>query len=348
MEKQQYNKTLKLEKTVLKLKEASEKNERKLCLLKDQCLATMEYQCHLLTCLNDLRCQQIAELQERLNFFTMNLGQITQQLIFVNNRLEHDGDFDNRALPHQRQHKHGILDRLALELRCGICSEIMVFATTLNCMHTFCQYCVAQWKNESPAAGCPVCREPTTFERRNFLVDNMIAIMVSLYSEDEKISRKELVKQQEELHRNLLAAGLRTPESNNPFYRITDRGLVLGEMQIGELATNNEASESFQPSPMITRNFIQNTTQTRGRHDNRRRNHYARLLVNIGRRRISRNSQHPIPPCSSDNVQTPNVSIVSSTSELSSRIGETALALTLLYIGVILFLYYTLHNLLFL
>lgn len=63
-------------------------------MLKDQCLATMEYQCHLLTCLNDLRCQQIAELQERLNFFTMNLGQITQQLIFVNNRLEHDGDFD--------------------------------------------------------------------------------------------------------------------------------------------------------------------------------------------------------------------------------------------------------------
>lgn len=134
-----------------------------------------------------------------------------------------------------------------------------------------------------------------------------------------------------------------------------------------------KASESFQPSPMITRNFIQNTTQTRGRHDNRRRNHYARLLVNIGRRRISRNSQHPMsvdifcsfmdtdktfrastnflhtsPPCSSDNVQTPNVSIVSSTSELSSRIGETALALTLLYIGVILFLYYTLHNLLFL
>ncbi|KAK4011294.1 hypothetical protein OUZ56_020408 [Daphnia magna] len=78
---------------------------------------------------------------------------------------------------------------------------------------------------------------------------------------------------------------------------------------------------------------MKNTTQTRGRHDNRRRNHYARLLVNIGRKRISRNSQHPIPPCSSDNGQTPNVSIVSPTSELSSRIGETALAFTLLYIG---------------
>lgn len=63
--------------------------------------------------------------------------------------------------------------------------------------------------------------------------------MIRLYSEDEKCSRKELVKQQEGLHRNLLA-GLRTPESNNPLYRITDRGLVLGEMQIEELATNPE------------------------------------------------------------------------------------------------------------
>ncbi|KAI9557840.1 hypothetical protein GHT06_014589 [Daphnia sinensis] len=347
MEKQQCDKkkTPKLEETVLMLKEKGEKNKRELCLLKDQCLVTMEYQCHLLTCLNDLRCQQIAELQERLDFFRMNLGQIRQQLIFAKNRLEQDGNFDNHALPRQCQLQHDILDRLALELRCGICSEIMVFATTLNCMHTFCQYCVAQWKNESPAAGCPVCREPTTSEKRNFLVDNIIAIMVSLNSEDEKFSRKELLKQHEVLHRNLLAAGIRTPESNNPFYRITDRGLVLGEMQNDDLSTNTEASESL---PMITRNFVQNTTQTRGRHDNRRRNHYARLLVNIGRRRISRNSQHTIPPCNSEIGRAPDVGVLPSTSELSPRIGETALALALLYIGVTLFLYYTLHYLHFL
>lgn len=102
-------------------------------------------------------------------------------------------------------------------------------------MHTFCQYCVTKWKNESPTAGCPICREPTHIEKRNFLVDNMIAIMVSLYSEEEQFTRRKFEKERQELHQNLLADGLRTPEYNNPFYRITDRGLVLGEMQIEEL-----------------------------------------------------------------------------------------------------------------
>ena len=53
------------------------------------------------------------------------------------------------------------------DLQCGICSELMVFvswsvilkfyffiflsfyllkATSLNCMHTFCQYCIGEWK----------------------------------------------------------------------------------------------------------------------------------------------------------------------------------------------------------
>jgi hypothetical protein len=63
----------------------------------------------------------------------------------------------------------------------------------------------------------------------------MIAIMISLYSKEEQSNRRKFEKEHQELHRNLLAAKLRTPEYNNPFYRITDCGLVLGEMQIEEL-----------------------------------------------------------------------------------------------------------------
>ncbi|EFX86633.1 hypothetical protein DAPPUDRAFT_97780 [Daphnia pulex] len=72
-----------------------------------------------------------------------------------------------------------ILDKMLLELRCGVCSELIVF--------------------------------------------------------EEQSNRRKFEKEHQELHRNLLAAGLRTPEYNNSFYRITDCGLVLGEMQIEEL-----------------------------------------------------------------------------------------------------------------
>ena len=179
-------------------------------------------------------------------------------------------------------------------------------------MHTFCQYCVTKWKTESPTAGCPLCRDPGLFERRNFLVDNMIAIIVNLYSEKEQIIRKKFEKQRKELHRNLLADGLRTP--NNPFYRITERGLVLGEMQIEELPSFTQGQFSqFEvtmqiydlsvayftcltvPSPVVSssamvtsivRSLTRNPVISRERLDNRRRLHYTRLLVNIGRRRL--------------------------------------------------------------
>jgi len=185
-------------------------------------------------------------------------------------------------------------------------------------MHTFCQYCVAKWKSESPTAGCPICREPTRSEKRNFLVDNMIAIMIGLFSKEEQFNRRKFEKEHHELHRNLLAAGLRTPEYNNPFYRITDRGLVLGEMQIEELPSIAQSQfhgckynvslrfigvvfficmidplgtvSSSAMVASIVRNLTRNPLLPRERLDNRRRIQYTRLLANIGRRRLmSRN-----------------------------------------------------------
>ncbi|KAI9565448.1 hypothetical protein GHT06_009240 [Daphnia sinensis] len=82
------------------------------------------------------------------------------------------------------------------ELQCGICSELMVFATSLNCMHTFCQYCVQQWKNNK--VECPICRAPITTEGRNLLVDNMIDAMVKTLSEETQNRRKELMHQRGE------------------------------------------------------------------------------------------------------------------------------------------------------
>lgn len=42
------------------------------------------------------------------------------------------------------------------ELQCSICAELFVEATTLNCSHTFCKYCIAMWKKKKK--DCPICR----------------------------------------------------------------------------------------------------------------------------------------------------------------------------------------------
>lgn len=42
------------------------------------------------------------------------------------------------------------------ELQCSICAELFVAATTLNCSHTFCKYCITLWKKKKKE--CPICR----------------------------------------------------------------------------------------------------------------------------------------------------------------------------------------------
>jgi hypothetical protein len=54
--------------------------EKELCLLKDQQLSKMERQCDLLTCLNELRCQQIAICEEKLDVFSLELDHVKVEL----------------------------------------------------------------------------------------------------------------------------------------------------------------------------------------------------------------------------------------------------------------------------
>merc|ERR1712183_1185440 len=41
------------------------------------------------------------------------------------------------------------------QLQCAVCSELFVEATAINCGHTFCNYCIGEWKKKK--ANCPVC-----------------------------------------------------------------------------------------------------------------------------------------------------------------------------------------------
>jgi len=83
------------------------------------------------------------------------------------------------------------------ELQCGICSELLVFAVSLNCMHTFCQFCISQWKKNK--VECPICRAPIKTEGRSFVIDSAIDGIVSTLSEEMQRRRKELVQQRREI-----------------------------------------------------------------------------------------------------------------------------------------------------
>ncbi len=71
-------------------------------------------------------------------------------------------------------------------------------------MHTFCKYCINQWRTNSKSKktqenGCPICRAPITFLGRNLLIDNVIGVMVNLLTEEKKKSREDLFQKRREM-----------------------------------------------------------------------------------------------------------------------------------------------------
>eukprot|EP00057_Strongylocentrotus_purpuratus_P032613 XP_788216.3 PREDICTED: E3 ubiquitin-protein ligase RNF8 isoform X1 [Strongylocentrotus purpuratus] len=82
------------------------------------------------------------------------------------------------------------------EFQCSICSELFIQATTLNCSHSFCAYCIHTWfkrKNE-----CPNCRVKTTSHSRSIVLDNYIDKMIEKLGDEAKQMRKEIIKERKE------------------------------------------------------------------------------------------------------------------------------------------------------
>merc|ERR1712087_899353 len=58
------------------------------------------------------------------------------------------------------------------ELTCMICQELLIEATNLNCAHTFCSFCLQEWKKTREI--CPYCSEKINSESRCLAVDSYI------------------------------------------------------------------------------------------------------------------------------------------------------------------------------
>lgn len=64
------------------------------------------------------------------------------------------------------------------DLNCSCCFELMVEPTTLNCGHSFCRFCLAQWWSASKNATCPECRQPWAgFPKVNIVLRKTIKVL---------------------------------------------------------------------------------------------------------------------------------------------------------------------------
>ena len=80
-------------------------------------------------------------------------------------------------------------------LSCIVCSEIMVFpSTVIACGHTFCNMCIKKWNKKS--ANCPICRSRINDIIPNVALESYLEkVAETFFPEDAKSARKVLHEQ---------------------------------------------------------------------------------------------------------------------------------------------------------
>ena len=94
---------------------------------------------------------------------------------------------------------HKVGDIMDEQLTCSICSELFVKATTLHCMHTFCEHCINSWMIKKRE--CPVCRTPVSAMNRSIVLDNFIDRMIENLPAQFKEKRKQVIEERRAMER---------------------------------------------------------------------------------------------------------------------------------------------------
>merc|ERR1719228_2737709 len=82
-------------------------------------------------------------------------------------------------------------------LQCPICMEIFVTATILNCGHTFCLYCITEWRNKKGKA-CPMCRSKIKTMAPCTALDQFIVDMFGLQDQEGVERRRQFITERSE------------------------------------------------------------------------------------------------------------------------------------------------------
>lgn len=112
-------------------------------------------------------------------------------LLAKNKELEVTKEEKEKARAQKEEVVTQVTEVLENELQCIICSELFIEAVILNCAHSFCCYCINQWRKKKNE--CPICRQSIQSQTRCLALDNCIDRMVDNLSLDMKARRQTLI-----------------------------------------------------------------------------------------------------------------------------------------------------------
>ncbi|CAJ1077084.1 E3 ubiquitin-protein ligase rnf8 isoform X2 [Xyrichtys novacula] len=110
-----------------------------------------------------------------------------------NKELEVTKEEKEKARAQKEEVVTQVTEVLENELQCIICSELFIEAVILNCAHSFCCFCIKQWRKKKDE--CPICRQAIQSQTRCLALDNCINSMVENLSLDMKARRQTLISE---------------------------------------------------------------------------------------------------------------------------------------------------------
>jgi len=120
------------------------------------------------------------------------------------------------------------------QYQCPTCLELFISPVSLNCGHTYCWLCLAQWRKESHRTRgdlgcCPSCRAQVQHENRVFAIDQMIEALLEQLGEEKRVARAKAVAERQEKERVFKKGFHRRLHHHLPGHR--DQGSLLRPRQ---------------------------------------------------------------------------------------------------------------------
>lgn len=153
--------------------------------------------------------------------------------------------------------------RASQELKCAICCDYFLSASTLMCAHSFCESCIEEWLHKKHE--CPVCRAKVTSRPvRSTVLDNLVQTMIpaSALQEWSKRRTRYKARRQREEH-SLLSLKRRLQNAkndNNELLNITEEWSAE-QKAVFEQGVNQyrgDARIQYCQATGLTKQFVEN------------------------------------------------------------------------------------------